>query len=95
MTVKEAASRLGLSVPEVYQIIARGELAHYRYGRRIVLKPADLAAFEERHRVESRPSGSKPSVRSRQLVPGDRLDEILPALARRRTCDAHNDLLAQ
>lgn len=61
MTVAEAAKALGLSLSRTYLLIARRELPHYRYGSRISIDPADLAAFREAHRVEAK-GASKPPV---------------------------------
>ena len=60
MTVKEAAARLGLDDKTVYRLCQRGELAHHRYGRRVVVHEADLVAFIARHRVDRAPAPSAP-----------------------------------
>lgn len=61
MTVKDAATQTGLSEREIYdQLAPKGKLPCYRFGRRIVIDPADLAAWRESHRCE--PKGGRPSV---------------------------------
>lgn len=52
--LRYAALFMGLSVHTVRQKARRGELAHYRLGRRLVFKDTDLEAFMARHRVEAR-----------------------------------------
>jgi excisionase family DNA binding protein len=57
VTIREAATRLGISAAAVRALVRSGVLPHYRPslgGRRIVLDAADV----ERHRVASRREGS-------------------------------------
>jgi excisionase family DNA binding protein len=49
-----AAQFTGLSKFTLRVYLRRGLIAHYRLGRRIVLKDSDLEAFMRRHRVEAR-----------------------------------------
>ena len=44
MDVPAFARRVGLSIPTIRRLIARGEIAHYRLGKRIL--------FDERHAIE-------------------------------------------
>lgn len=58
MTVREAASRLGLSPTSVYALIQSGELPCRRLGPRrgkIVVDEADVRAYWDRARVAARP----------------------------------------
>ncbi len=47
LTVPDAAKRLGLNDKTVREMIARGDLAHYRIGRLIRLTEDDIAAYVE------------------------------------------------
>jgi len=53
MTVAEAACALGISRAFAYELVARGEMPHVRFGRRIVVpvRAIDelLAVRESRH----------------------------------------------
>jgi excisionase family DNA binding protein len=52
LTVREAADRLGISRSKAYDLIAAGEVPHYRIGRRVLVDPADVEAFRARCRGE-------------------------------------------
>jgi excisionase family DNA binding protein len=45
LTVTEAARLLGISRTHAYELVARGELAHVRLGRRIVVPKHALEAL--------------------------------------------------
>lgn len=45
ITVAETASRLRLSLETTRRLIRRGELPHYRIGRRILVDPAALGRW--------------------------------------------------
>jgi excisionase family DNA binding protein len=49
-----AAAYLGISKHTVRALARRRELEHYRVGRRLVFKDAQLRAYLDRHRVEAR-----------------------------------------
>jgi excisionase family DNA binding protein len=51
--LKYAAAFTGLSVHTVRQLARRRMIAHFRCGRRLVFKDADLQAYMEQHRVEA------------------------------------------
>lgn len=48
LTTKEAAERLGVSVPRVHALIAAGRLPAERFGRAYVIKESDLKLVEDR-----------------------------------------------
>ena len=48
MSVKEAASALGLSVRTIHKYISLGILPHVRAGRRKLLRTEDLLKFAQR-----------------------------------------------
>jgi excisionase family DNA binding protein len=52
--LRYAALFLGISPHTVRQLARRQLLAHYRIGRRIVFREADLAAYMAAHRVEAK-----------------------------------------
>jgi excisionase family DNA binding protein len=52
--LRYAAAFLGLSPHTVRALARRRALVHYRIGRRLIFKDADLSAFLTRHRVEAR-----------------------------------------
>jgi excisionase family DNA binding protein len=51
--LKWAAAFTGLSVHTVRALARRHELAHFRLGRRLIFREADLAAYMAAHRVEA------------------------------------------
>ena len=51
LSVKEAASRLGVCTATVYSLCERGELAHIRVLNAVRIAPSDLAAFVRAHRT--------------------------------------------
>jgi excisionase family DNA binding protein len=71
VTVNEAAEVLGIRPATVYQLCRERKLAHYKVGPgggRIVILPADVAAYLAAHRVEAEPEeapvkGSPPPAR--------------------------------
>jgi excisionase family DNA binding protein len=65
MTVREASKLLGVSASEVYHLVDRGRIPHYRpsvSGRRIVLDEADVTAYRESCRRLGSPSGEVSST---------------------------------
>jgi excisionase family DNA binding protein len=58
MTPVEAARLLRTSKSALYGWLARGDIRHYRVGRLVRIRGADLAEYLERHRNEppARPS---------------------------------------
>lgn len=51
--LRYAGAFLGISPHTVRQLARRKQLAHYRVGRRLVFRDADLQAYMEQHRVEA------------------------------------------
>jgi len=49
--IPEAARQIGVSKTVVSDLIAEGELAHCRVGRRKVVKATDLEAYLDRNRT--------------------------------------------
>ena len=47
LTIRDVATRLGVSTATVYALCDRGELAHVRISNAIRVAPTDLAAFVE------------------------------------------------
>jgi excisionase family DNA binding protein len=45
LTVKDAAGSLGISPQMVYDLIDRGDLVAYRFGRVVRIDPSDLRAY--------------------------------------------------
>ena len=58
LTPNEAANRLRTSKAALYEWLARGDIRHYRVGRLVRIREADLAEYLERRRSEppARPS---------------------------------------
>jgi excisionase family DNA binding protein len=56
--IDDAADALDLSRSRIYELIAAGEIAACKVGKRTIIPAAELTAFLERHRVE-RLSGRK------------------------------------
>jgi excisionase family DNA binding protein len=54
LTVREVASRLGLSTATVYTLCHQGELPHFRISNAIRIAPADVEAFLSRKREGGR-----------------------------------------
>ncbi len=57
--IDDAADALDLSRSRIYELIAAGEIAACKVGKRTIIPAAELTAFLERHRVE-RLSGRRP-----------------------------------
>jgi excisionase family DNA binding protein len=56
---KEAARRLGKSIPTIDRAIARGDLRVKRYGRRVLILKTELARFRrERRPVKAKDDGT-------------------------------------
>jgi len=53
MTVNEAAEHLGVSKALIYRLTSSNTLVHERYGRRIVLRAADVERFRLMHRARA------------------------------------------
>lgn len=58
LTPNEAARKLRTSKAALYEWLARGDIRHYRVGRLVRIREADLAEYLERRRNEppARPS---------------------------------------
>jgi excisionase family DNA binding protein len=52
--IEDAADALGLSRSRIYELIAAGDIAACKVGRRTIIPTTELTAFLERHRVERR-----------------------------------------
>lgn len=48
VSVRDAASRLGLGRDSTYQLVREGRLRHVRIGRRVLVPVTELAAFVAR-----------------------------------------------
>ena len=59
LTPAEAATRLRASKAALYEWLARGDIRHYRVGRLVRIREADLAEYLERRRCEP-PARSSP-----------------------------------
>jgi excisionase family DNA binding protein len=55
--VGDAAEALGLSRSRLYELIAAGEIAACKVGKRTIIQVNELTAFLDRHRVERLPGG--------------------------------------
>ena len=51
-TVKEVSKKLGLSLSMIYAIIARGDLACYKFGSAKRVRDCDLEEYLRLHREE-------------------------------------------
>jgi excisionase family DNA binding protein len=60
--IEDAANALGLSRSRIYELIAAGEIAACKVGKRTIIPTAELTAFLERHRVERLPGGRPAST---------------------------------
>jgi excisionase family DNA binding protein len=77
VTVNEAAEVLGIRPATVYQLCRERKLAHHKIGPgggRIVILPADVAAYLAAHRVEAEPEeapvkGSPSPARGLPIAP--------------------------
>ena len=47
LSIKETAYELGISTPMLRVLIHRRDIQHVRIGRRVLVRPADVAAFVE------------------------------------------------
>jgi excisionase family DNA binding protein len=50
--IDDAAGALGLSRSRIYELIADGEIAACKVGKRTIIPATELTTFLERHRVE-------------------------------------------
>jgi excisionase family DNA binding protein len=57
--LRYAAGFLGLSPHTVRALARRRALAHFRLGRRLIFKDADLEGYLSKHRVEARPEAAR------------------------------------
>ena len=62
--ITDAAAALDLSRSRIYELIADGEIATCKIGKRTIIPAAELTAFLERHRVVRR--SAKAAVSSAQ-----------------------------
>jgi excisionase family DNA binding protein len=68
MSVKDAASKLGVSPSKVYELVSQRRLAHYRIGGKILFEDADVEAYRQSCRVGTATAG-KPVVCHRGRLP--------------------------
>jgi excisionase family DNA binding protein len=54
VSIREAATRIGISPFGLRRLLRRRKLAYYKVGRRVVLDPADIEAFRRTTRIEPR-----------------------------------------
>jgi excisionase family DNA binding protein len=66
LSVPAAARALGVSLITLRRLIADGQLAHHRVGRRVLLSPRDLEAYLTAHRVPVRTDTVPLSPRGRK-----------------------------
>lgn len=52
LSVRDISEVLGISRSAAYALLHRGELPHYRFGRRIRVAVPDLAEYIYRHKKE-------------------------------------------
>jgi excisionase family DNA binding protein len=62
--IEDAASALDLSRSRIYELIAAGEIAACKVGKRTIIQAAELTAFLDRHRVARLPD-VRPGLASR------------------------------
>jgi excisionase family DNA binding protein len=63
--IDDAADALDLSRSRIYELIAAGEIAACKVGKRTIIPVTELTAFLERHRVERLPGGrAAPAART-------------------------------
>jgi len=53
--IDDAADAVGLSRSRIYELIAAGEIAACKVGKRTIIPATELAAFLDRHRVARLP----------------------------------------
>jgi excisionase family DNA binding protein len=82
LTVQEAADRVRLTQWAIYRAIQRGDLAAFKPGGRLRIDEADLTAWLESTRVESK---QRPSSRPPRVAPASAMDA---ALRPRRPADS-------
>jgi excisionase family DNA binding protein len=63
LTTKEAAERLGVTVPRVHALIRTGRLPAEKRGRDVFIKESDLKLVE--HRPIGRPPDTKAQTRAK------------------------------
>ena len=51
LTVKQAATRLGISASKLYQLVSERAVAHYKVGGKLLFGESDLDAYLESCRV--------------------------------------------
>ena len=61
LSVREASSRLGISVFTLRMWLRQGRLPHIRLGRRVLLRPDDVDAFVLEHLVAPTPAAERRS----------------------------------
>jgi excisionase family DNA binding protein len=63
--IDDAADALDLSRSRIYELIAAGEIAACKVGKRTIIPVTELTEFLERHRVERLPGGrAAPAARA-------------------------------
>jgi excisionase family DNA binding protein len=53
LRVRDAAQRLGLSIPQIYHLAGTGKLSHVRLGRSVRFRPLDIDKFIMSNRRKS------------------------------------------
>lgn len=60
LNLREAAPLFGVSKSNLYGMVARREIPHYRIGGKILLSKDDIAAYLNGRRVEAQESITEP-----------------------------------
>jgi excisionase family DNA binding protein len=79
LTVKDAAGSLGISPQMVYDLIDRGDLVAYRFGRLVRIDPSDLRAYRAANLARPRRKGrvaTVPVPRRKVSAPADLMRPI-------------------
>jgi excisionase family DNA binding protein len=79
LTVKDAAGMLGISPQMVYDLIDRGDLVAYRFGRLVRIDPSDLRAYRAANLARPRRKGrvaTVPVPRRKVSAPADLMRPI-------------------
>lgn len=66
LRLKDAAKRLALSTSRLYEMVARGEIGHYRMGGAIRISEDQLAEYLEATRQQMKRERDEPKPRQRK-----------------------------
>ena len=76
LTVKEAASRLGLSEKTVYTLIAQGEIEGYKFGKAVRVEQDALDRYKARCRIQPPPQERRVDIRTARKLSARREQEV-------------------